>query len=55
VRELSLLADTYVLGIEKQIERLREENDPAAIKLLEKEIDSVRANEAYFPDLMLDD
>jgi serine/threonine protein kinase len=55
VRELSLLADTYVLGIEKQIERLRQENDPAAVKLLEKEIDSVRENEKYFPDLMLPD
>ena len=53
VRELSSLADTYVHGIEKQIERLRQENDPTAIKMLEKEIDSVHENEKYFPDLML--
>lgn len=53
VRELSSLADTYVIGIEKQIERLRQENDPAAVKLLEEEIDSVREKENYFPNLML--
>jgi serine/threonine protein kinase len=54
VREVSALADTYVLGIEKQIERLREDNDPAAIRKLEGEIESVRENKDYFPDLMLD-
>jgi hypothetical protein len=53
VREFSSLADTYVIGIEKQIERLREENDPAAVKLLEEEIDSVREKENYFPNMML--
>ena len=54
-RELSSLADTYVLGIGKQIERLREGSDPVAIKLLEGEIDSVRENKEYFPNLMLGD
>jgi serine/threonine protein kinase len=53
VRELSSLADTYVKGIEKQIERLRQENDPTAVKMLEKEIDCVHENEKYFPDLIL--
>jgi serine/threonine protein kinase len=51
-RELSSLADTYVLGIEKQIERLKETNDPVAIKKLQEEIDSVRENKGYFPGLM---
>jgi serine/threonine protein kinase len=53
VRELSSLADTYVMGIEKQIERLRQEHDPTAVKMLEKEIDSVHENEKYFPNLIL--
>jgi hypothetical protein len=53
VRELASLADTYVKGIEKQIERLRQDDDPAAVKLLEKEIDSVHEKENYFPSLML--
>jgi hypothetical protein len=51
-RELSSLADTYVLGIEKQIERLKETSDPVAIKKLQEEIDSVRENKGYFPGLM---
>jgi serine/threonine protein kinase len=53
VREISSLADTYILGLEKQIERLREQNDTGAIQLLEREIDLARENEKYFPDLML--
>jgi serine/threonine protein kinase len=54
IRELSSLADTYVLGIELQIERLREGNDPAAIRKLQAEIEAVRESKDYFPDLMLD-
>jgi serine/threonine protein kinase len=51
--QLSSLSATYVLGIEKQIERLATENDPVAVKLLEQEIELVRQKEEHFPNLML--
>ena len=54
VNELSTLSATYILGIEKQIERLKAGNDPGAIVLLEKEIELVREDPEYFPELMLD-
>lgn len=54
VNELSTLSATYILGIEKQIERLKAGNDPGAIELLEKEIELVREDPEYFPELMLD-
>ena len=52
--ELSSLSATYILGIEKQIERLKADNDPGAIALLEKEIELVREDSEYFAGLMLD-
>lgn len=54
VKEFSTLSATYILGIEKQIERLNAENDPGAVALLEKEIELVREDPEYFPELMLD-
>jgi hypothetical protein len=51
--DLSKLSATYILGIEKQIERLKPNDDPAAIKLLEEEIKLVREDEKYFTELML--
>ena len=54
--EMSLapLSATYVLGLEKQIERLEGENDPAAIKLIREEIKRTRDELGYFTGLMLD-
>lgn len=51
--ELSQYSATYLLGIEKQIERLKPTDDPAAIGLLEQELQSVRGDEGYFTGLML--
>lgn len=50
---LKQLSSLYVLGLEKQIERLKTEKDPAAITLIEEEIAKVRDSERYFPYLML--
>lgn len=50
---LSALSASYILGIEKQIERLRPQNDTAAIRLLEEEIELVRQDGEYFAELML--
>ncbi|MDP3851064.1 MAG: serine/threonine-protein kinase [Luteolibacter sp.] len=52
IRDLSQFSATYILGIEKQIERLQSENDPLAIKLLEEEIETIRDDEGYFAELM---
>ena len=52
-QSLSQLSPTYILGLQKQIERLQPTNDPAAIALIEKEIEKTRQDEDYFPNLML--
>ncbi len=52
-RALSTLSGTYILGLEKQIERLQTENDAPAIDLIQKEIDSTKQSPEYFADLML--
>jgi serine/threonine protein kinase len=52
-RSLSQFSSTYILGLEKQIERLMNANDPAAIEALKGEIDKVKDDSDYFPDLML--
>jgi serine/threonine protein kinase len=53
-RSLTQFAPTYILGLEKQIERLKGENDPAAIDAIKEEIDSTRDDKTYFPNLMLE-
>lgn len=53
LQALNQLSSLYILGIEKQIERLKADNDPAAILLLEEEIRKTRQSETYFPALML--
>jgi serine/threonine protein kinase len=53
IEELSSLAATYITGIEMQIGRLQEQDDPAAIELLQDEIKSVRRSRKYFPSLMI--
>lgn len=50
---LSQLSGTYILGLEKQIERLRAENDPGAIALIEEEIEKTKESPEYFSNLML--
>lgn len=53
-QSLSQLSATYILGLEKQIERLKATDDPAAIDLIEEEIENTRKDASYFPNLMLD-
>lgn len=50
---LSVHSATYILGLEKQIERLQTENDPAAIALIKQEIDLTKNRKGYFVALML--
>ncbi len=53
-QQLSNLSPTYVLGLQKQIERLKPDNDVGAIALLEEEIKSTQENPEHFPNLMLE-
>jgi serine/threonine protein kinase len=55
IQSLSQLAPTYILGLQKQIERLQGTNDPAAIALIEQEIEKTRDHDDYFPNLMSGD
>jgi hypothetical protein len=50
---LAVHSATYILGMEKQIERLQTENDPAAIALILKEIELTKNQKGYFAALML--
>ena len=52
-QELVRFAPLYILGLEKQIERLKPTNDPAALALIEEEIAKTRDDAAYFPTLIL--
>ena len=52
-QELRGLTPTYILGLEKQIERLKADNDPAAVALLSEEIQKARGDADYFPNLIL--
>jgi hypothetical protein len=54
-RDVNELAPTYILGLRKQIERLKTENDPAAIALIEEEIEKTRSEPDYFSSLMMGD
>ncbi len=51
--ELSKQAATYIIGLEKQIERLKPDNDVGAIKLIEAEIKQTKDSPKYFSELML--
>ncbi len=53
IASLNQLAATYILGLEKQIERLKAANDPAAAELLADEIAKTRDQPTHFPYLML--
>ncbi len=49
---LGKLSATYILGLEKQIERLQPDNDPGAVTLIEAEIARTKSEPKYFPTLM---
>lgn len=51
---MAQLASTYVLGLEKQIERLKADKDTGAIKLIESEIKLTKQTPEYFYELMMD-
>ncbi len=50
---LKQLSATYILGLEKQIERLETEDDPAAIELISDEIAKTKTRDSHFHNLML--
>ncbi len=52
-RNISSQASVYVLGVENQIEKLKPTDDPAAIALLQEEIDSVKDDPEYFASQIL--
>jgi serine/threonine protein kinase len=52
-QEITRLAPTYILGLEKQVDRLKTDNDVAAAQVLQEEIDKTRYDPQYFPQLML--
>ena len=53
ITSLTQLAPTYTLGLEKQVERLKKDNDPAACTLISEEITKTLQSTSYFPNLML--
>ena len=53
--ELKPLSATYILGLEKQIERLKADSDNGAIEPIEREIERTKEESEYFPKLMLED
>ena len=50
---LKPLASLYIVGLEKQIERLDAEIDAKPIELIEEEIEKTKDSETYFYNLML--
>ncbi len=52
-QDLSKLAPIYILGLEKQIERLKADNDTGAIALIQSEIVQTKESPEYFPSLLL--
>ncbi len=53
-KSLIPLSSTYNLGLEKQIERLKLENDTAAIVLIEGEIQMNKQSPEHFAELMME-
>jgi serine/threonine protein kinase len=54
-QELVRQSLVYISGLEKQIERLKADNDGGAIKLIEEEIKQTKESPEYFSELMLSD
>jgi serine/threonine protein kinase len=52
-QQLAGLAPIYILGLEKQIERLNAVQDTASIALINAEINQTRTTATYLPNLML--
>ncbi len=52
-KELARQSVVYISGLEKQIERLKEDNDEGAIQLIEAEIKQTKESPEYFSELML--
>ncbi len=52
-QEISKLNALYVVGLEKQIERLKADNDVGAIELIQQEIESTTKDPDYFPKVVL--
>ena len=50
---LNPLATAYLQGLEKQIELRKADNDPGAIVIIEKEIESTKDDPDYFPGIIL--
>ena len=51
--ELTKQSAIYIIGLEKQIERLKADNDVGAIQLIEAEIKQTKESPKYFSELML--
>ena len=51
--ELAKQSAIYITGLEKQIERLKADNDIGAIQLIEAEIKQTKESPKYFSELML--
>ncbi len=52
-RGLDAQSATYILGIEKQIERYQADNDAGAVALLEQEIEKTKANSKHYYRVIL--
>jgi hypothetical protein len=52
-QNVQALAPTYILGIQKQIQRLAADDDPVAIEMFEQEIHKVREDPGHFVSLIL--
>lgn len=50
--DMAQLCSTYVLGLSKQVERLKTEKDEGAVTLIEEEIERAKESPEYFTDLM---
>jgi serine/threonine protein kinase len=53
LQDLKSLTDTYILGINKQIERLQSENNSAGVSALNREIEKIEEDPTYFPSTVL--
>ncbi|MEO8617032.1 MAG: protein kinase [Luteolibacter sp.] len=54
LKSLIPLATTYNLGLEKQVERLKLENDTPAIELIQREIELTKQSPKHFADLIME-
>ena len=52
-RDIAALTTTYLLGLRKQYDQLKTQNDPGALHLINEEIAKVRDDPEYFVQLMI--